>query len=262
MKYFDVHAHIFPPNIAGKVIDALESYYGYAWEGTGLEEDLLAGMDAAGVERTVVFSSATKPEQVVAINNYLAGAQRAHPDRFYAFGTLHPAYAEFRGEIARMRDLGLHGLKFHPDFQKFLIDDPRMMKIYECIGSSMPVLFHIGDYRTEYSSPERLARVIAEFPELKVIAAHLGGYSEWDEAWKHLIGKPLWLDTSSCVPRLPVAEARKIILAHGIDRVLFASDYPAVRAQQAIDDVRSFGFSAGENDKIFHRNAEKLFGMA
>ena len=81
MKYIDVHAHIFPPAIAEKVVAQLEHYYGYAWEGSGLVEDLLGSMDRYGIDRTAVFSSATKPAQVEAINRYIAEVCAAHPDR-------------------------------------------------------------------------------------------------------------------------------------------------------------------------------------
>ena len=88
MYYIDVHTHIFPENIAGKVVSELEKYYGYSWTGTGEAGDLLESMEAAGPGKAVIFSSATKPEQVVSINNFLAASASARPDRFIGFGTM------------------------------------------------------------------------------------------------------------------------------------------------------------------------------
>ncbi len=261
MKYIDTHAHVFPPAIAGKVVASLESYYGYHWEGNGLIEDLLDSMDRFGVGRSVIFSSATKPEQVEHINDYITGLCGASPDRFIGFGTMHREYKNFRQEIARMRLLGLKGLKFHPDFQKFDIDDPLMMRIYEAAGPEMVLLFHTGDPQSDHSAPRRLARVLDAMPELRIIAAHMGGYSVWEEARKHLMGRQVWFDTSSCVPRMSAGDMGKLAKEHGIGKILFASDYPAVHHARAIADVENMGLSAAEQEMVFHRNAETLLGL-
>ena len=261
MKYIDMHSHIFPPGVAEKVIHALETYYGSRWVGTGELDDLLRNLRRARISRCVIFSSATKPSQVIPINNFLSRLQSQYPELLLAFGTLHPDFPDCRAEIARMRELGLHGLKFHPDFQQFNIDDPRMDGIYEAVGDSMPLLFHVGDCRTQYSKPERLLRVHRKFPSLKLIAAHMGGYSEWDRAWNSLIGQEIWLDISSTIKFIGPEEVRRMVEAHGADRVLFASDYPAEVHRKAVESVLSLGLPEAENAKIFYRNAEKLLGI-
>lgn len=261
MKYIDVHAHIFPPAIADKVVSQLERYYGYAWEGSGLVEDLLGSMDRHGIGRAVIFSSATKPSQVETINRYIADVCSAHPDRFIGFGTMHREYRDFRAELKRMREMGLKGLKFHPDFQDFDIDDPAMMKVYEAAGPEMVLLFHVGDPKCEHSAPERLARVLSAMPGLRIIAAHMGGYGVWPRMRTSLLGRDVWLDTSSCLPRLDVGEMARLTREHGADKVLFASDYPAVHHARAIADVLALGLSAEEREKVFHRNAEALLGL-
>ena len=196
------------------------------------------------------------------VNDFLARTQREYPGRFLAFGTLHPDYGDLRGELARIRELGLHGLKFHPDFQHFAIDDPRMFRIYEMVGDTLPMLFHVGDRTSDLSAPRRLAAVLDVMPELRVVAAHFGGYCAWEEARRDLIGRDLWIDTSSSLPHLPAAEAAQMARDHGIDKVLFASDYPAVRHRRAIHDVLSLGLTPEENELVFHRNAERWLGLA
>lgn len=261
MKYFDVHTHIFPAKIAEKAVSFLENYYHHQWPGGGDIDDLLAGMDKAKVGTSLIFSCATKPEQVIPANDFLAAAQNAHNGRFYAFGTLHPDYKDIAGEIQRIKDMGLKGIKIHPDFQHIYIDEPKMMRLYELAGSELPLMIHMGDRRTDFSSPWRLAKVLDAMPELKIIAAHFGGYSEWDEVEKHLVGRNVWFDTSSTFWELPAENARKIALAHGTDKILFGSDYPASLPEQAIADVLTMNLSAEDNEKIFYRNAEKLFGL-
>ena len=261
MKFFDIHAHIFPPHVAEKVIAHLEGYYGFKWAGSGVFEDLISSMDEAGVARCNIFSCATKPEQVETANNYLASLQEKFPDRFTCFGTMHPEYAASGRELKRLRSLGLRGLKIHPDFQRFHIDDPKMIRIYDLVGDSMPMLFHVGDPYQDFSAPKRLGRVLDMMPGLKIIAAHLGGYRAWEEGKRYLVGRSLWLDTSSTVGYLPAAEARKIILAHGCSKVLWGSDYPAVRHEQAVADIRQMKLTGEQEEQIFFRNAEILLGL-
>ena len=257
MEFFDIHAHIFPPHVAERVIAQLEGYYGFQWEGTGVYEDLISSMDEAGVRRCTIFSCATKPEQVEPANNYLASLQAEYPDRILCFGTMHPEYPAPAKEIARLRSMGLLGLKIHPDFQRFKIDDPKMIRIYEAAGE-LPLLFHVGDPYQDYSAPRRLGKVLDMMPHLKVIAAHLGGYRAWEEGKRHLVGRDLWLDSSSSIGYLSPEKAKEIILTHGCDRVLWGSDYPARRHNKAVEDIKLLDLTAEQQEMIFYRNAEKL----
>ncbi len=258
MKYIDVHAHIFPDKIAEKVITTLEEYYNFSWQGNGTVSDLLAGMESANVEKAVVFSCATKPEQVAPANEFLKVVKAAHPEKFYTFGTIHPDHPDVPGMLKSIRESNLQGIKLHPDFQQIYIDEPAMMRIYEQLDGSLPLMIHMGDTRTDFSSPYRLARVLEKFPQLKIIAAHFGGYSEWDQVWKHLIGREVYFDTSSSIFKLGADNAAKIVRAHGVEKILFASDYPAVRPEQAISDVLAMKLTEKENEQIFYLNARRI----
>jgi predicted TIM-barrel fold metal-dependent hydrolase len=217
-------------------------------------------MDEANVRRCNIFSCATKPEQVETANTYLASLQARYPDRIVCFGTMHPEYHDPAGELERLRSLGLKGLKIHPDFQNIYINEPKMFRIYEAAGK-LPLMIHMGDKKGDFSSPWRLAQVLDKMPELTVIAAHLGGYSEWDLARKFLVGRNVYFDTSSSLWELPADEARQIVLDHGVDKILFGSDYPAARPAEAIADVLKLGLSESDNEKIFHLNAERLLNL-
>ena len=140
LNCFDVHAHIFPDKIVGKVVCALEEFYNFKWQGDGSVGDLLASMDGAGVKKAVVFSCATKPEQVIPANDFLMAVKELYPERFTAFGTIHPDFPDIESEIRRIRAAGLKGIKLHPDFQQIYIDEPAMMRIYEKLDSSLPLM--------------------------------------------------------------------------------------------------------------------------
>jgi predicted TIM-barrel fold metal-dependent hydrolase len=253
-----MHAHVFPENVAPKVVTQLEEYYNMKWQGNGTFSDLIKSIEDGKVDRTVIFSTATKPAQVIAINDYISSLC-CGDKRFCGFGTMHPDFSEIEQETERFSSLGLCGLKLHPDFQQFHIDDPKMDRIYRAVGSRMPILIHMGDVNFDYSSPRRLAKVMDRMPEVVFIAAHFGGYHRWDEAKKYLFGREnLYIDTSSSFQTISYAEGREMVRLHGADKVLFASDYPAVHAAKAIDDVLKMELTEEENELIFYKNAEKL----
>ena len=142
-KIIDVHTHIFPEKIADKATEHLGKYYHYIIHGKGTFADLTKEAKQAGITKLVVFSTATKAEQVENVNTFTA----AHISETIAgLGSLHPDYQPFEAEVARIKRLGLKGIKLHPDFQQFNIDDPRMYPVYELLqAEKLPVLFHTGD---------------------------------------------------------------------------------------------------------------------
>jgi predicted TIM-barrel fold metal-dependent hydrolase len=258
IKIIDCHAHVFPDSIAEKAVKNLENYYKMPWSGNGTVGQLKESIKNSNIFRVIVFSTATKPSQVRSINSYIAGLC---DDRIIGFGTIHPEYRDYKGEIGRIMSLGLLGIKLHPDFQGFAIDDKRMLPIYSEIEGKMPVLIHMGDENSDNSSPQRLSRVIEMFPGLVVIASHLGGYMRWDEAEKYLIGKKIYLDTSSTLCKLSPQRAGELILAHGTEKVLFGTDYPARLHAQELESFMKISLSNEDRAKILSENAMKLFNI-
>ncbi|MDD2237664.1 MAG: amidohydrolase family protein, partial [Kiritimatiellae bacterium] len=174
----DVHTHAFHPKIAARAVEQLAKHYGVGIAHNGLAEDLLNRLDEAGVERAFVHSAATKAEQVKPANDWAIYLQEHYP-RFEAFGTIHPDFADFEQELNRLASCGIRGIKLHPDFQGFWLDDPRLGPIFECIGARFVLMVHIGDEHPPEenpSCPAKLARVLDTYPDLRVVAAHFGGY--------------------------------------------------------------------------------------
>lgn len=255
MNIIDTHAHVFPDKVAQKAAQGIADFYGLGLSFNGTVEQLKRSMLEGGVASTVICSVATTPHQVKAANDYAASIMG---DGIYSMGTMHPDFPEPEEEIARMKSLGLLGMKLHPDFQEFKIDDEKLYPIYRAMGG-YPLLIHVGDKRYEYSAPERMARVLDLFPDLVVIAAHLGGYSEWESAKSCLLGKNLYIDTSSALWAMRPDEAKEIIRMHGVDKVLFGTDYPLASHTVEIARVKKIGLTEEEERMIFHDNAAKLF---
>jgi uncharacterized protein len=187
-RIIDAHVHIFPSKIAEKATESIGSYYDIPMFANGTIEDLIRNGEKINVHKYVVHSTATKVEQVESINNFIAKTQSEY-ESFIGFGTLHPELDDVELEVNRIISLGLKGVKLHPDFQDFNIDDDCMNPIYKAIEGKLPVLIHMGDEKKTNSRPERLANVIKAFPNLTVIAAHLGGYQMWDDSMKYIVGK-------------------------------------------------------------------------
>ena len=176
------------------------------------------------------------------------------------FGTLHQDYeGDFEKEIKRIKELGLRGIKLHPDFQHFNIDDKKMYPVYEIIrAENLPILFHTGDLKSPCSSPFRLANVLRDFPGLTAIAAHFGGRDQWDEAVEHLYGKDVYIDTSSCHRALNHEELKNLVRKHDIDKIMFGTDYPIETFEYCIENHYKIGLTDEENEKILYKNANRL----
>ncbi len=259
-RIIDAHTHIFPSKVAIKATQATGNYYGAQMYGDGTIEDLLNKGKEINVYKYIVHSTATRADQVESINDFIADAQ-AMNESFIGFGTLHPELTDVKLEINRLITLGLKGIKLHPDFQDFNIDDPSMMPIYEALEGRLPVLMHMGDEKRTSSSPKRLANVLDKFPKLIVIAAHLGGYQMWDDSIKYLVGRNLYLDTSSSLAFLDKEKSTYIIKEHGTNKVLFGTDYPMWSHEEELQRFYSLDLTTEEQEQILWKNASNLLNL-
>ncbi len=265
-RIIDSHCHIYPDRIALKAVASVDRFYDGLptdpWDGT--VDTLVSSGKRASITNFVVHSVATAPTQVKSINRFIAGAMDASGGAFIGLGALHPDSEDIRGDAEEIIALGLHGVKIHPDFQRFEVDSPRAFRLFEtCIEFDLPVLVHTGDFRYDYSNPERTARVLKALPDLRMIGAHLGGWSVWDRAERLLCGfENLTVDTSSSFHWLKKEKAGEIIRAFGPDRVLFGTDYPMWSQTWELDYLRSLGLTGEEEEKILWKNCADLYRLS
>ena len=256
-RIIDTHTHIYPQKIALKATSSIGSFYDTDMKGVGTLENLLQDMEEAGVCKSFILSTATSPTQVRAINEFLIDVIHKYPDKFIAFGTVHPDMDRPVDEMEFMKKNKILGLKFHPDFQRFAVDDPKMDGIYSYASfMNIPIVFHAGDIRYHYSNPHQFLNIAEKFPNLKIIAAHFGGYTEWSESYEVLCGTDIYFDTSSSLFALDKTMVRKIISKHGIDKIFFASDFPMWHSQAELENIENLGLSDEEKEKILYKNAE------
>ncbi len=260
MTIIDTHAHIYPDAIASKAVHTVLDYYHVDTEHLdGTVGSLLKMGDATGISRFLIHSVATTPHQVASINRFIAENVNAHPDKFIGFATLHPESETVEADVEHAIELGLHGIKLHPDFQKFSLDSKQADRIFSAIEGRLPVLIHVGDNRTQYSEPKKLLHALRHHPKLTVIGAHFGGWSVWDDGVKYLADTDIFVDTCSTQPFIQPEKVRQLIDAFGVDRIFFGSDYPMWNAATEINMLNKIVTDEEEREKIYHLNFERFF---
>lgn len=260
----DFHTHAFPERIAQRAVSGLaHSSGGMVPQTDGTLGSLISEMDKDGVDLSVVLSIATNPKQQTNVNNFAMEIDQN--DRIVAFGSVHPDAPDALEELERIKAAGLKGVKLHPEYQQFYVDDPRMFPIYRKISQlGLITVFHAGhDYGFSppyHCMPGALRQAIKWF-DTPVVAAHWGGEGCGIEVLDKLCGENLWFDLSFGYGAMPKPVAQAIIDKHGPDKLLFGSDLPWHRPEWELRLLNSLDISAEDREKIFFRNAMKLLGL-
>ncbi|MBO8125801.1 MAG: amidohydrolase family protein [Firmicutes bacterium] len=256
----DFHAHIFPEKVAAKAVNNISTRYQQEAHHQGLYQEYLDLLARDGFDYGVVSTAATKPEQVRPANNWAIKLNQ-HPS-LRALGTIHLDYPDWKDEIQRVYQAGIRGFKLHPDFQRFYPDDPRAMEMYAQLPEGFVLLIHAGDdsrYTNElFSHPRRIAKVVEAFPKLQIVVAHMGGYRLWDQAREWLVGKDVYLDTSSAAGFLDPAEFVAMVREHGHQRIIFGSDFPFRGPGEEKQILEKIGLNQTEVSAIMGENALRL----
>jgi len=256
----DTHAHIFPSKIATKAVKSIGNFYGIEMDGSGEMNYLLEHGKRAGVTHYIVCSSATTSAQVHSINEFIFNSI-SDKENVFGLGALHPDLTdeEMDNAIDFIISHNMIGVKLHPDFQRFNIDDPKAYRIYERCAGKLPILFHTGDERYDFSSPLRLSRVAKDFPDLKCIGAHFGGYSRWNEIDCYLGLDNVYFDTSSALFKLSPEKAKSMIDKFGENKFMFGVDFPMWEHSEEMQRFDKLDLSDTQREKILYKNAVKFY---
>ncbi len=261
----DFHTHAFPDAIAERAIASLvagcKDSYSPCSDGTAA--GLIKNMDLFGVDISVVMPVVTRPAQTKTVNLW---AKEISGEKLISFGGIHPNTDDYKRDIDFICELGLPGIKLHPEYQSFDPCDTKMMKIYDyAIGRDLMLLFHAGFDPAfpppMHSSPKKFAKIRRELGGGTIIAAHLGGEQQWDEVLEELAGEEVYLDTSMGFKYYPHDLFLRIVKKHGADKILFASDSPWSRADEELEILRSLPLTEEEKELILCGNAKRLLGL-
>lgn len=261
MTVIDCHSHIYPEKIAARASKSVGDFYSIPMDIENASTATLLDICAdSPITHHVVCSVAVKPATVESINDFIASECTAHSN-LIGFATMHQDYPDPEREINRAIEMGLKGLKIHPDTQMVNMDDPRLMEVYEIIQGRIPLLVHTGDYRYDYSHPRRLKNVLKTFPDLVVDAAHFGGWSVYDYAVEFLEDERCFFDVCSSMEYLGPRRTEELIRHYGTSRIMFASDFPMWNPLSEYERFRKLNFTEREFEDMRWHNCERYLGF-
>jgi len=163
----------------------------------------------------------------------------------------------------------LKGIKLHPDYQDFFIDEERLYPIYEaCSELELPIVFHAGwdCYSPDviHAVPAASAKVAADFPKLKMVLAHFGGLRLWDDVETFLTGlENVYFDTAMAATYMQdPGIAMRIINKHPIENIFMGSDCPWEAPDRSAAFVESLPISDDRKEKILGQNAALFYGIS
>ena len=261
MRIIDFHTHLFPDDLAPRAMNKLLPFTPKGASATdGTAAALIKSMHRYGIDRSVVLPVATRPEQVPSINSFQITLD---PSVFIPFGALHPRTDTVDEVTGFLQSYRIAGVKMHPEYQDFQCDAREWFPLYEALAAAgLCLVLHAGKdpgpFTGTHARPSAIRRVIEEFPQLTVIAAHMGGWDTWEESYTELCGKALYFDTSAIYGRIGREHFMRMVRKHGSERILFGSDSPWVDQGRARRWIETLSLSDEEKTRIFHRNAEAL----
>lgn len=283
----DFHTHIFPDEIAPKTIPMLAEKCQGPAHTNGMSAGLTASMDKAGITTGVVLPVVTKPSQFESINRFAAEInERYAPDkqengsadeenikfgRLLSFGGIHPDCEDYKGCLNKIKELGLKGIKLHPDYQGTFINDVKYMRIIE-YASELDLIvithagFDVGIPEPMHCPPKYAREVIDKVQPKKFVLAHMGGMASkgdvtrWEEVEEYLVGQNVWFDTAYVLPVMPQEAFERIAKNHGVDKILFATDSPWQDQSTCVDIIKKMNFTKEELQLMLAENAKRLLG--
>lgn len=246
----DAHTHVWPDKVAHRALAGNGT--GFEHVGDGTLTGLRASMAASGVDRSVILGVANSANAVEKVAKFSESVKA--PDTI-PLGGIHPDLdPEVNATILRER--GLIGIKIHPLYQGFGLDDPRLLGCLEALDNGMLIVVHVGNggggTPVAGSSPRMLRDLAEAMPHLNVVACHFGGYHQFDEALDVICGSGVLIDTS-WPPSLATLDPQQVagfIRRHGADKVVFASDWPTADPGREIDAIAALGLSEDETDQV------------
>lgn len=259
-NYIDFHTHVFPDVVAQKAVPKLEKMGNIKAQGNGTLAGLLASMESSNIARSVVCSIATKPEQFEPI---LQWSQGLRSERIIPLPSLHPQDPDLLPHLEKIHSLGFQGVKMHPYYQDYLLDDPKLNPLYARMAELNLLLvihagYDIGYPRVKMADPQRILKVCRQFPELKLIATHLGGWNDWEDVRRLLVGLPIYMELSFAPDCLESEALLDILRSHPADYLLFGTDWPWRDQEHSLNLLRALDLPDELFCKISSKNAEKL----
>ncbi len=229
-------------------------------------------LNEAKIDRAILGSPVTKGLPARPMNENVARMVQAYPNKLIGFAGFDPNQGEqaVREIEYSVRELGLSGVKTVASMVELDINDKAFYPCYakaEELG--IPILIHTGTaiikgIRVKHVHPLMIDDVAFDFPDLKIICAHLGGWQYLDIASMLIHHSNVFADISFWplnplfVDIVPWSLLEKTVP----DKILFGSDYPAGQTpREAAEAVMRLPISQGFKEKILGGNASRILGL-
>lgn len=255
----DFHTHAFPDDLSERVIKMLEEEGGIKAHLDGKISSLLSSMDNCGIEKSVICNIATKPSQ---FDSILQWSKTVRSERIIPFPSFHPYDPGFKDRIDEIKHEGFKGIKFHPYYQNFTVDEERLLPVYEKISKENLILvMHTGfDFAfplIEIADPGKISTVINKFPSLKLVTTHLGAWKQWEKVERLFLGKQIYMEISFSLEFLDNT-VKKIISNHPAEYILFGTDSPWTEQQKTLSLFQGLQLGEEKEELILRKNAIQL----
>ena len=265
----DFHTHAFPDKIASKALISLivgakrASNCDLHPVTDGTVSDLRKVMSECDIDLSVVLPIATKVSQSESINNF---ADSINCGNIISFGSLHPMQCDWDYCLKALADRGFKGIKLHPEFQDFFIDSRESIKVLRLAEDlGLYTVIHagkdVGFPPPVHATPKRIKNILGDISGGKLICAHLGAWSMWDDVEKYLVGTSVMFDTAYTATSADKEQTLRIIRNHGADKIIFGSDAPWQSPKSTLEFIRSLGLNETELELIEYKNAKKILGI-
>jgi predicted TIM-barrel fold metal-dependent hydrolase len=154
----------------------------------------------------------------------------------------------------------------HSYYQDYFLDDARLNDLYEKMSALGTILvihagYDIAFPRIRKADPERILEVCRQYPRLKLIATHLGGWDEWADVRRLLAGEPIYMELSFALDFLDQKRIRDILLAHPPEYLLFGTDSPWSDQATTLKMLSRLGLPEPLFEQIVSGNARRLLGL-
>lgn len=246
MEIWDAHVHLGKPHVdeiwlkekaAFEVVDDMK---------------LIRDMESYAISKSLIFPTQSVGMDYVESNTAIAEWTKKHPEKFIGFARVDPRLGDRSlNEVRRAAEIGLKGLKLHPEIESFRPDHSAYEPLYKTLIDVGFVLTIHAEAKEKNSSPYFVEKVAKKFPDLKIILDHLSA----DALTVIERTKNLWADTA-------LTSFKTIKMAFGLglgDKICFGSDYPYGNGPEfEIWKVKKALPNEKDQSKVFHENLQNL----
>ena len=269
----DFHTHVFPDHMAQRTVVRLAESAGIANYTDGTVASLGESMDRAGITHSIQCAIVVKPGQEQKTNAFalelLERWRRGERPYVIPFASVHPFSPDWRQWLFWAREKEFLGIKLHPNYQQFYIDDPRALEFYqEAFRLGLILLFHagydVGLPEPDYAAVERSAHALPILEQGTAVLAHMGDCTRPDAVLELLAGSGVYMDLSIAMYTVDKDLLFKIIGKHSAERILFATDCPWSDQESSVRHFKALSegiLSTKDLENIMWNNGGKLLGI-